>query len=206
MGGQHKGHLGAVYSAGDAAEMAAAYDGWAETYEVEMRQAGYRHPSVGLALLTRHLPRGTGPLLDAGAGTGLVGEWLAILGYPEVEALDLSQGMLAVAARKRVYSRLTVARLGDHLPYADAILGGIISTGVFTTGHVGAAALPELFRIVRPGGVIVLTVKMTLWDAEIAAWLDAKGVERLETTAPYVSMPGEAATTPSLATVLRVTG
>ena len=203
MAAPHDGHLGAVYAARDTAQVAAAYDAWAETYEAEMRAAGYRHPSIGLALLSRHLPRGAGPVLDAGAGTGLNGEWLAILGYPEAEALDLSAGMLAVAARKRVYSRLTLAAMGGPLPYADGAFAAIVSTGVFTTGHVGAEALPELFRICRPGGVIVLTVKQTVWDAGIDGWLGANGIERIETTAPYVSMPGEAATTPSLAVVLR---
>ena len=204
MAGQHDGHLGAVYAARDTAQVAAAYDAWAETYEAEMRAAGYRHPSVGLALLARHLPRGAGPVLDAGAGTGLIGEWLAILGYPQVEALDLSAGMLAVAAQKRVYARLTQAALGGPLPYADGAFAAIVSTGVFTTGHVGAEALPELLRICRPGGVIVLTVKLTVWETSLDPWLTAQGVGRIETTAPYVSMPGEAATTPSLAVVLRV--
>jgi SAM-dependent methyltransferase len=203
MADQHGGHLGAVYAARDPAEVAAAYDAWADTYEAEMRAAGYRHPSVGLALLARHLPRGAGPILDAGAGTGLIGEWLAILGYPQVEALDLSAGMLAVAARKRVYSRLTQAALGGPLPYANGSFAAIVSTGVFTTGHVGADALPELFRVCRPGGVIVLTAKLTVWQGGIDAWLAARGITRLETTEPYVSMPGEAATTPSLAVVLR---
>ena len=200
---EHDGHLGTVYGARDTAEVAAAYDAWAGTYEAEMRAAGYRHPSVGLALLARHLPRGAGPVLDAGAGTGLLGEWLGILGYRQVEALDLSAGMLAVAARKGVYSRLTQAAMGLPLPYADGAFAAVVCTGVFTTGHVGAEALPELFRICRPGGVIVLTVKLALWQAGIEGWLAARGIERIETTAPYVSMPGEAATTPSLAVVLR---
>ena len=204
MAKQHDGHLGAVYGARDMGQVAAAYDAWAETYEVEMRAAGYRHPSVGLALLARHLPRGAGPILDAGAGTGLIGEWLAILGYRQVEALDLSAGMLAVATRKRVYTRLTQAAMGGPLPYADATFAAVVSTGVFTTGHVGAEALPELFRICRPGGVIVLTVKLTVWQDGIDGWLAANTITRVETTAPYVSMPGEAATTPSLAVVLRV--
>ncbi|MGQ0564997.1 MAG: class I SAM-dependent DNA methyltransferase [Gemmobacter sp.] len=203
MAGQHEGHLGAVYGATDPADVAAAYDAWAETYEAEMRAAGYRHPSIGVALLARHMAADAGPVLDAGAGTGLVGEWLAILGYHPVQALDLSAGMLAVAARKGVYAGLTQAALGTPLPFPDGHFAGVISTGVFTTGHVGAAGLPELFRITRKGGVIVLTVKSTLWQAEIDPWLTASRIGRVETTAPYVSMPGDPATIPSLAVVLR---
>jgi len=68
--------------------------------------------------------------------------------------------------------------------------------------------LDELIRICRPGGVIVLTVKNTLWEAGFAksiAALEAQGtIIRAEETAPYVSMPGEADTVPSRGLVLRV--
>ena len=87
---KHGGYLGAVYDAAKPEEVAKLYDGWAETYDDYMATRGYRHPAVVLALLSRHLPRGATPLLDAGAGTGLVGEWIGIMGYPHIEALDLS--------------------------------------------------------------------------------------------------------------------
>jgi predicted TPR repeat methyltransferase len=89
--------LDAVYAAKSVEEIARTYDDWAESYDGEMARVGYRHPAICLALLARHLPRGAGPVLDAGAGTGLIGEWLEILGFPAAEALDVSEGMLAVA-------------------------------------------------------------------------------------------------------------
>ena len=116
----------------------------------EMSAAGYRHPTICLALLARHLPRGAAPLLDAGAGTGLIGEWLGIMGYPHVEALDISEGMLAQAARKGAYAALHRLALGGPLPFADGHFAGIVSAGVFTSGHVGAEGLDELIRICRP--------------------------------------------------------
>lgn len=208
--GQHHGPLGAVYAASDPAEVAAHYDGWAESYDADMAANGYRHPTICLALLARHLPRGTQPVLDAGAGTGLVGEWLGIIGYPRVEALDISEGMLAVARRKGVYAAHHVLALGGDLPFEGGYFGGVISTGVFTTGHVGAEALDELIRITRPGGAIVLTVKNTVWKDgfanRIAALEAACRITRAEETHPYVSMPGEPDTVPSRGLVLRVNG
>ena len=205
--GGHSGALGAVYDAKRPEEIAALYDGWAETYDSEMAMAGYRHPTICLALLARHLPQGTSPLLDAGAGTGLIGEWLGIIGYPHVEALDISEGMLAQAARKGAYKAFHCLALGGPLPFADGHFGGIVSAGVFTSGHVGAEGLDELIRICRPGGVLVLTVKDTLWDggfAERIASLESTGaLVRAEETAPYVSMPGETGTIPSRGLVLR---
>jgi len=205
--GQHGGALGAVYEAKQPEEVARLYDGWSETYDHEMAAAGYRHPSICLALLARHLPRGSAPLLDAGAGTGLVGEWLGIMGYPHVEALDISQGMLAQAAKKGVYKAFHKLALGGPLPFADGHFAGIISAGVFTTGHVGGEGLDELVRICRPGGVLVLTVKNTLWDGGFSARiseLEGQGlITRVEETEPYVSMPGETGTVPSRGLVLR---
>ena len=207
-GGEHKGHLGAVYDAKVPEEIAGHYDRWAETYEADMAEAGYRHPSICLALLTRHLPRGVEPLLDAGAGTGLIGEWLEILGYPRVEALDISEGMLAIAARKNIYSALHTLALGTALPFADDAYAGIVSAGVFTSGHVGPEGLDELIRICRPDGIIVLTVKTALWStgfADRVRELEANGAIRLvELTDPYVSMPGEKGTVPSRGLVLSV--
>lgn len=201
---EHQGALGAVYAAKSPEDVAAAYDAWAEGYDAEMAKAGYRHPSIGLALLARYLPKGAGPVLDAGVGTGLAGPWFAILGYPQVWGIDISEGMLAVAARKGAYARLMRAVLGEPLDFATGQFAAVISTGVFTTGHVGAEALPELVRITKAGGVIVLTVKGTLWDGGFAAALGALPVEVLEVSDPYVSMPGETATTPSRAVALRV--
>ena len=112
-GSKHDGHLGAVYDAKEPEEVAGFYNLWAESYDADMAAAGYRHPAICMALLTRYLPRGAEPLLDAGAGTGLVGEWLGIMGYPRVEALDLSEGMLAVARKKNIYSELHQMALGE---------------------------------------------------------------------------------------------
>lgn len=202
-GGKHGGHLGAVYAASGAEEVARTYDAWAGSYEADMAKAGYRHPAVCLALLARHLPRGAAPVLDAGCGTGLLGQWLGLLGYPEVEGLDLSEGMLEVAEAKGCYRALHRLALGRPLPFADGAFAGIVSAGVFTTGHVGAEGLDELARVCRPAGAVVLTVKTTLWAEGFAAHAAALGLEVAETTEPYVSMPGEPGTVPSLAVAFR---
>ena len=201
--GRHDGHLGMVYGAESADEVARSYDAWADTYEADMARKGYRHPAVCLALLARHLPKGAAPVLDAGCGTGLLGAWMGLVGYPEVDGLDLSEGMLAVARRKGCYRELHRLALGGALPFADGAYDGIVSAGVFTTGHVGAEALGELSRICRAEGVMVVTVKEPIWNDGFADHAAETGLALLEAGEPYVSMPGEDATVPSVAAVFR---
>ena len=209
MSGKDKtGQLKAVYAAKAKEDVARVYDEWAETYDRDMGEAGYRHPSICLALIARYLPRGAAPILDAGAGTGMIGEWLKLIGYPVLEALDVSEGMLAVAARKKVYSAFHYAALGTPLDFPDNHFAAVVSTGVFTSGHVGVEGLDELIRATRPGGVIVLTVKDALWNngfsARISELSNSGTISVLEETEPYVSMPGEAGTTPSRALVFKI--
>jgi predicted TPR repeat methyltransferase len=173
-----------------------------------MARVGYRHPTIALALLTRYAPRDASPVLDAGCGTGVLGDWLTIAGYGRVEGLDVSDGMLAAAASRGRYTHLHRAALGTRLPFADGHFAAIVAAGVFTTGHVGVEGLDELLRVCRRGGVIVLTVKDALWQADfgrrIAALEADRRVQRLEETTPYISMPGDPATTTSRALALRI--
>ncbi len=201
------GRLDEVYAAKGPDEVARTYDAWAETYDAEMAGLGYRHPTICLALLARHLPAGAGPILDAGAGTGLLGEWLRITGYAPIEGVDISPGMLAVAARKGVYDRLDQGDLAARLPFEDGRFAAAVCAGVFTTGHVGPEGLDDLLRVVRPGGILVLTVKDTIWAGGFADRIEtlAAGgrIERLDQTPPYSSMPGVADNAPSRVAVLR---
>ena len=204
----HDGHLGAVYGATSPEEIARLYDGWAASYDADMVAAGYRHPAVASAMFARAVPKGAGPVLDAGAGTGLIGTLLSILGYPDIEALDISKGMLAVARAKGVYGAFHHLALGGPLPFKDGQFAGIISTGVFTSGHVGAEGLPELVRSCRKGGAVVLTVKETVWAAgvgdAIGDMVRAGRVAVTDQTAPYGSMPNEVGTVPARCLALKV--
>jgi predicted TPR repeat methyltransferase len=203
-----KSRLDAVYGATNPEELSAAYDQWADSYDSDMAEVGYRHPSVALGLLARYLPTGSTPILDAGAGTGLVGELLGTLGYPEIDALDASPGMLEIARSKNAYRELHHAFLGEPLTFEDGRYAAAVSTGVFTTGHVGVEGLPELFRVVRSGGFIVLSVKETLWESGFSDYLSqrqADGALQVEEVTPsYASMPAGSVTSPCVGVVLSV--
>jgi predicted TPR repeat methyltransferase len=78
-----------VYSARDNRELASRYDEWADDYEDDMLSLGYAIPAVAAGFVGRYVPlRGT--VLDAGAGTGLFGSILSVLGYEDLVGIDIS--------------------------------------------------------------------------------------------------------------------
>lgn len=147
-----------VYVSESAEESAAIYDGWSESYEEHMTGAGYIHPAMVAAMLTRHQPSGIEPVLDAGAGTGIMGEILTASGYPIVCGFDASPGMLAKAGKKNKYQDLCLGLLGERLDYDDDQFAATTASGVFTQGHAPLDGLDELVRVTRAGGHIVFSI------------------------------------------------
>lgn len=158
-GDADKTALDMVYQAETETELAAAYAAWANGYDTETAALGYCLPFVIAAWVARHVPKGDGPLLDAGCGTGLSGPYLQALGYGDIEGLDLSEEMLDLARARGGYKALTQAALGGPLPWADGHFAAVFSTGVFTAGHAPASSLDELVRITRPGGFVIFTMR-----------------------------------------------
>lgn len=150
-------HLRQAYTAKSPQENSRFYDAWAEDYETHMNNVGYLHPAMVAAMLTRHVPAGTGPILDAGAGTGIMAEILTALGYPEVVGFDGSKRMLEAAAGKNVYLELRRMYLGAALDYPDHRFAAVVSAGVFTQGHAPLSSLDELVRVTRAGGHIIFS-------------------------------------------------
>ena len=150
-----------VYASDSPQETSAIYDGWSEEYEEHMRGAGYAHPAMVAAMLSRHQPPGSDLILDAGTGTGIMGEILPALGYLNISGFDASEGMLARAAAKDIYRDLRLGRLGEPLDYGDDSFAATVASGVFTQGHAPLDGLDELVRITRAGGHIVFTVSRT---------------------------------------------
>lgn len=109
---------------------------------------------------------GSGPVLDVGAGTGLCGAVLSKLGIGPIDATDISAEMLAMAMRKDVYRDAIEADLTHGVPVPPASYAGIISSGTFTTGHVGPNAIDGLLAVARPGAQFALSVNAQHYESE----------------------------------------
>jgi predicted TPR repeat methyltransferase len=183
-----------VYHASSKQELARHYDGWAESYDADMQAVGYVHPAAIAAFTARYVQNRNDAILDAGCGTGTAGNILAIAGFRNLLGLDLSEGMLARARSRDIYTRLEQAALGEQLPFETGSIAAIISTGVFTLGHAPASSFDELTRITRKGGHLMFSTGVTVWqEAGFAAKLDeligAGQLMEVETSSPYQPMP-----------------
>lgn len=160
-GGDEKPNLGAAYALDGPDDNRRLYGDWAETYDASFAQAmAYQLPAQ-VARLFAELG-GAGPVLDVGAGTGLLAE--ALTAGP-IDALDLSADMLRVAGQKGLYRHLIQADLTKPLPPMPEIYNGIVSSGTFTHGHVGPDALDALLEAAAPGALFVLSVNAEHFEA-----------------------------------------
>lgn len=153
--------LHAAYSLATPDEAKALYREWATSYDDSFgSDMGYVAPRE-VARIFQDVARDNTPILDVGAGTGLIAEHLGCL---TVDALDITQEMLDVAQSKGLYRNLINADVLKTLPMEDGHYGGVISSGTFTHGHVGPACLPELLRVTRSGGLFVCGCIPAVYD------------------------------------------
>ncbi len=153
-----------AYHSNSSQETADVYDDWASEYEQHMKNVGYTHPAMVASMVARHVPASKEQVLDAGAGTGVLGEILSALSYPNIIGLDASEGMLKIAALKTNYLELTHQFLGQRLSFDDDTFALVVSSGVFTQGHAPLDGLDELVRVTRSGGYLVFSIARTYLD------------------------------------------
>lgn len=151
------------------------YREWAHSYDSGFGDAqGYQLPrEVAQAFIGAG---GIGPVLDVGAGTGLVAEHLAQRGVTEIDALDFSEDMLSVARSKGIYRELFAADITKQIDIAAPLFAGVVSAGTFTMGHVGPEGIVQLLPLAAKGALFVISVNAAFYKpAGFAAHL-----ERLE--------------------------
>jgi predicted TPR repeat methyltransferase len=145
-------------------EVAEIYDNWAEDYEQRILSYGYATPAVTAWFFGRYVrPEDETMVLDAGAGTGLMGEILAPLGYHDLIGIDISQKMLEFARTKGVYKKLRQMELGGHLDLPTDTFSAVVSTGVFAAGHAPPESFEELIRTTKPDGHVIFSVRTDVY-------------------------------------------
>ena len=180
-----------IYQAGGVKDLEGRYDLWAKEYDEDVAGYGYKIPGVLAGFLGRYLHPIDGTLLDAGAGTGIMGEIMSLLGYKELVAMDLSSGMLEIAKQKGVYREVYRMVMGEHLDFSDDKFAGTMAVGVLSIGHAPPESFAELIRCTRPGGYIIFSVRAdALGFKEKQDELErVKKWRLIEVTPSFISLP-----------------
>ena len=188
------GRIQRVYQSKDYEELTSEYNAWASGYDADLRSLEFTGPRAGAETLAKYVADKEAKVLDAGAGTGLVGEELARLGFKRITALDLSPGMLRTASEKSVYEELVVGELGKPLGFKTGQFAGTTCIGTLTFGHAPPESLDELVRVTKAGGAVVFSMRTDYYtegrfDVKQAALEEAGKWRLVERGEPFQPMP-----------------
>jgi predicted TPR repeat methyltransferase len=157
----------------DPREVAGRYDDWATSYDDDLASWSYRAPATVTEIVLTRQPAAAS-VLDVGCGTGLVGRALRGSGFAgRILGLDISPASLEVAEQSGAYDSLEPADLQQRLPVDDDSVDAVVCVGVMTYLPEVEAVWRELARVVRPGGLVVVTQREDLWvERECQAVVD----------------------------------
>jgi SAM-dependent methyltransferase len=151
-----------------------SYDTVAETYGQQLIDELDAKP-LDRELLERFAKEtaAKGPLCDLGCGPGQIARYLRRCGVEDVFGLDLSPGMVEQARRLNPdipFRQGNMMNLEDD----DASWGGIAA--FYSIIHIPrfevVTALRELLRVLRPGGLLLLTFHIGEETIHIDEWWD----------------------------------
>ena len=135
------------------------YKVWASSYDDDFaKKNDYRSPVLISNYYDKYSNKNDVPVLDVGAGTGLIAEVMNKKNTIDIDAIDISPEMLESAKSKNCYNKLIEADLTKNLDIENNYYGAIVSAGTFTHGHIGPNALDELLRVTKPSGLFVITI------------------------------------------------
>ena len=125
--------------------------------------------STLIELLAEHTP--DGHWLDIGCGTGKAFAPLQETGVQTLTGIDLSSGMLDVAASRAGNNITLIQADADNLPIGNQQCDGILSSLMLQWSQNIEATLVEWARTLKPGGRLAIATLLPGTHAELAqAW------------------------------------
>ena len=112
----------------------------------------------------------SGRLLDAGGGTGRVAQALGGKA-PQIIVADLSLGMLKQAKNKN--GLLCACSASEQLPFKDGEFERVIMVDAFHHVKDQARTAAELYRVLKPGGIlVVIEPDIRTWAVKLIAVME----------------------------------
>ena len=162
------------------------YQGWADSYDVTLREHGYVTPQRCADALSRHLDNKDILILDIGCGTGLSGLALNTAGFRNIDGTDLSEAMLEKARlHKGVYRSLHQTSLDNPFPFHKGAYAAITAMGVIADKHAPPETISQIISKLQAGGLFVFslnnhTLENPAYEAEIEALICQEQAALLE--------------------------
>ena len=149
--------------------MSQLFDNWPDPYERWfMTPIGAVVKAAELELVLKLLqPKKDEYVLDAGCGSGIFTQPLVEQGC-RITGLDLSLPMLN-SARRRLHGQSFLAADMTALPLVDDSFDKTVSITALEFIENGKQAMDELFRVTRPGGLVVVATLNSL-----SPWADRR--------------------------------
>jgi len=141
-------------------EVRGKYDTWVSFYDQEHYDNGWTVLLNHIAYTLLSYLKKDALILDIGCGTGLLGRELNSYGLKNLQGLDISQKSLDLLKDQGIYNALQLEELGETLSFADNTFDALVSTGVFTRNQVPLESFEELIRILKPGGIFAVVLRV----------------------------------------------
>jgi len=142
----------------------------ASNYEKDSFYLGWPTPKILVKMITTQMFQDKLKsdekihVLDAGCGTGLVGEYFkqsSSSNHWVIDGFDGAEGMVEIARKKSVYRRLEtcfmVRKKESISEFNSDEYDLVVSSGFFGMMQAFATGLSELVRVTKPGGSIIFT-------------------------------------------------
>jgi len=162
-----------AYSYEKPEDLARYYDDSASQYDDYVSQVKY---ILHLKVAGQYVLNVTswGRVLDVGCGTGCLGQAISnILPSMQIDGVDISPEMLKIAATKEnkalkrsSYKNLFLHDVTKDISFTQTRYDGIVSSGVFTLGHLGPEHVSKLLGLLHVYGVFVTSIKSDHYEQQ----------------------------------------
>eukprot|EP01010_Urceolus_cornutus_P000729 NODE_1241_length_1014_cov_793.400000_g776_i1.p1 GENE.NODE_1241_length_1014_cov_793.400000_g776_i1~~NODE_1241_length_1014_cov_793.400000_g776_i1.p1 ORF type:complete len:245 (-),score=63.99 NODE_1241_length_1014_cov_793.400000_g776_i1:278-955(-) len=158
-------------------ESKAVYAKWAKFYDAEVQSNGFYAPSSLCEMAKRIIdPNGSLKILDAGCGTGLLGQEFKKSVQPgaQMSGVDISPEMVEEARQKKCFDGdLKVGNLKEELPFEKNSFDLVICVGCFLPGHCGPECIGTMFATLKVGGYGMFSIRQGYFTSLEQEFLEA---------------------------------
>lgn len=135
------------------------YNNW-DSYDKDLNIECYRGPKIAADFCDILVADKNAKIIDIGAGTGFVGEYLLKHGFTNVDALEPAKGMLDIACKKGIYKNHLLESISrDKCSPSDGTYDALVLAGALGEGHIPSEGVNEFARLVKKDGLIIIVMR-----------------------------------------------